>query len=626
MRFYSFLICLCLLELSLYAENLDSLLNQYKSASELSKKTKDENAGNLIVYTRDDLERMQVESLQDILKGQRFFRYIENRLGEPDLLNADPISYNSKSIKIYLNDTELTNPIAGTGLILFGNIAMDFIDHVEIYQGFPSFEFAIEPALVVIKLYTKSPKIDAGNRVKALIGTNGSNKENVYTADITDTNIGYFLYANHEDDIRDKPKLKDKTLKRDTHTNHFYASFKKQQTKLEFNILRIRRDQFLGALPYDVPKSAHKDQNYINATLSTKFLSDKSLSFHADYLQTNGNYSATYSPALPAMFASLSSYVQPYDASALTLLTKKEYKAGKNTLALGIQFRHKSFHFDEIERNGVLDTAPQGYTREDIYSLFLEDTYAITQNDLISFSIMGQYYARANGIKDESPQQLRLSYIKSLKNFTSKTFISKQELVPEPYMTAEVHIGNPDLDPENYTSASQEFSYSTNKTFSRITLAYTNMGNLLLQSESGRIFNSDKDTHVYVASYELHYRFRQNDEFKLQADMLKLQGSDIDIDNTHYNYVLRMTNKVRKFDIFNELIINQGYGHNDIGTDYSLGVKYAFTSDLHIAFKGNNVFNTGLKRDYIYTLIPTTKRVSVPVVEQKFMLSMEYLF
>ena len=626
MKFCRFFVFLFFLASALYAENLDSLLNQYKSASELSKKTKDENAGNLIVYTRDDLERMQVESLQDILKGQRFFRYIENRLGEPDLLNADPISYSSKSIKIYLNDTELTNPIAGTGLILFGNIAMDFIDHVEIYQGFPSFEFAIEPALIVIKLYTKSPKIDAGNRVKALIGTNGSNKENVYTADITDTNIGYFLYANHEDDVRDKPTLKDKTLKRDTHTNHFYASFKKQQTKLEFNFLRIRRDQFLGALPYDVPQKAHKDQNYISATLSTKLLSDKSLSFHADYLQTNGKYSATYSPALPAIFASLSSYVQPYDASALTLLTKKEYKTEKNTLSIGVQFRHKSFHFDEVERNGVVDTIPQVYTREDIYSLFLEDTYTITQNDLISFSIMGQYYARANEIKDESPQQLRLSYIKSLKNFTSKTFINKQELVPEPYMTAEVHIGNPDLDPENYTGASQEFSYSTNKTLSRMTLAYTHIDNFLLPDATGRIFNSDEETHVYAASYELHYRVTQDDEFKFQADMLKLQGSDLSMDITHYNYILRMTNKVRKFNIFNELIINQGYGHNDIGADYSLGVKYEVTPDLHVALKGNNIFDTGLKRDYIYSILPAAKSIDVPIVEQKFMLSMEYLF
>jgi iron complex outermembrane receptor protein len=51
---------------SLYANDIDSLLSDYAQESELSIKTKDESAGSLVIYTRDDLERMQVESLRDI--------------------------------------------------------------------------------------------------------------------------------------------------------------------------------------------------------------------------------------------------------------------------------------------------------------------------------------------------------------------------------------------------------------------------------------------------------------------------------------------------------------------------------------------------------------------------------
>ena len=71
------------------AEGIDSLLQEYEKNSELSNKTKDESAGNLIVYTRDDLERMQAESLQDVLKSLRLFSYIENRIGQTDILNQD---------------------------------------------------------------------------------------------------------------------------------------------------------------------------------------------------------------------------------------------------------------------------------------------------------------------------------------------------------------------------------------------------------------------------------------------------------------------------------------------------------------------------------------------------------
>jgi len=105
---------------SICAQDIDSLLQNYKEESDHSNKTKDESAGNLIVYTRDDLERMQVESLKDILKSLRLFSYFENRLGQTDILNADPLSYYSKSVRIYLNENELLTSIAGSGLITFG--------------------------------------------------------------------------------------------------------------------------------------------------------------------------------------------------------------------------------------------------------------------------------------------------------------------------------------------------------------------------------------------------------------------------------------------------------------------------------------------------------------------------
>ena len=180
---------------SSYGDALDTLLQNYKKESELSNKTKNESAGNLIVYTRDDLERMQVESLKDILKSLRFFAYAENRIAQPDILNQDPIAYYSKSVRVYLNENELLTAITGSGLILFGDMEMDFIDHVEIYQGFPSFDFGIEPATIVIRLYTKTVEHDEGGRVKATLGTYGANKQNAYYAH-SDDEYSYFVYLN----------------------------------------------------------------------------------------------------------------------------------------------------------------------------------------------------------------------------------------------------------------------------------------------------------------------------------------------------------------------------------------------------------------------------------------------
>ncbi len=611
---------------SLYAQDLDTLLRLYESESELSKKTKDENAGNLIVYTRDDLERMQVETLQDLFKSARYFRYLENRRGEPDPLNADPLIYSSKAIKIYLNNTEIAIPLTGTGIILFGNIEMDFIDHVEIYQGFPSFEFAIEPALVIIKLYTKTPKKDAGSRIKVLVSPNGANKENVYTADISENDIKYFIYANHSDDIRKKHKLEDKTLKRDTHTNHFYASLAKDAYKLEVNALTSKQDQFLGAIPFAVPTDTDKDVNYFSTTFSAQFLKDKSLSFQATYLQQDGQYTAEYSPALPPTIGGYSSYKRSSESRAITTLLKKEYKFTNNDLSIGAQFRHKFFHFNDVVLDNVLFHTTQNYTQEDIYSLMIEDAFSLTKNDLISLSVMTQYYDRNKEMKSESPLQLRLSYIKSKDNFLSKTFLSRQEFVPEPYMTAQAYIGNPELNMEIYKAAIEEFSYTTDHTFSRVTFSYAKINNFLLSTDTGKVENSKEDVNIYTASLEFTYSFKESDELQFQADTIQLKGSDIKLDSTHINYVIRVFNNFGKLNIFNELIVNQGYQGDKIAYDYSLGAKYAINEDLHISVRGNNIFNTGLKRAYLYNVTPTPRTITVPVVEQQFMLSMEYLF
>lgn len=607
------------------ASEIDSLLEQYKTESELSKKTKDENAGHLIVFTRDDLERMQVETLKDVLKSTRFFRYLENRVGEPDMLNIDPILYSSKSIRVYLNDNELVMPITGSGFLLFGNMDMDFIDHVEIYEGFPSFEFAIEPATVVIKLYTKIAQRDAGSRVKALVGSHGTNKENIYTAGYTQNDIAYFAYANHKENNREVHNVDNKTVKRDQNINQFYASFEKNKNKLELHAFRSKSDAFLGILPYAVPKNTKLEHKFLNASFSAKS-TDESLSFKASYIYSDGEYNSEYSPALPLGFGGFSTFNQKNKTDTLTLVTKKKFTFKSHVLSVGLQYRYKYFKFDEITTDGVVSPLQQAYNKENIYSLFLEDSIYLTQNDLVSISGMQQYYERNKAMKDESVSQLRLSYVHSKEGWVSKTFLSRQEFIPEPYMTAAVHVGNSALKPEIYAAATQEVSYKNKETLTKAVFGYGNTKRFLISDSTGVMQNSQKDLDIYYAAAEFNYFFREKDKLTLQVDYTKLHGTDVQEDVKHYDYLVRMLNTVGKFDIFNELVINKGFENLDTGYDYSAGVKYRVTPDFHVNVKGENIFDSGLTRKYYYNIVPVAKQLEVPVVEQKFMLSMEYLF
>ncbi|WP_193109928.1 TonB-dependent receptor plug domain-containing protein [Sulfurimonas paralvinellae] len=605
----------------LQASDIDTLLDQYKTESELSKKTKDENAGHLIVYTRDDLERMQVETLKDVLKSIRFFRYLENRVNEPDMINLDPVAFSSKSVRIYLNDNELVLPITGSGFNLFGNIEMDFVDHVEIYEGFPSFDFGIEPATVVIRLYSKEAKRDAGTRVKVLGALHGTHKENIYNAGFVD-DMAYFVYANHSQNNQDSYDVDNQTVKRDTTTNHFYGSLEKENYKVELNAFTTDHDGFLGLLPYAAPKETNLEKKFINASFGSKFQND-SLTFNLSYINSSGSYDASYSSPVPGGFSLMN---QQFDSEVMTAIVKKKFKIENHAISAGVQFRYKNFSLDDVKYDSVPSPAQQKYDTENIYSLFLEDAISFSENNLVSLSAMLQHYDRNKAMKDEDVSQVRLSYIYTNKQWVSKTFLSNQEFVPEPFMTAESHVGNPNLDPEEYLSLTQEISRTGEQTMSKIVFGYNRTKKFLIPDNLGVMQNSKDDFTAYYAALEFHYFFRKKDELQLAFDYAQLNLPNEATSVEHYNYLIRMVNSVSKFDIFNELVINHGFENLDTGYDYSAGVKYGVTPDLHINLKGENILNAGLTRKYYYNLMPTTKLLEVPVIEQKFMLSVEYLF
>ncbi len=609
-----------------YAEGIDSLLTDYTKESELSNKTKDESAGSLIVYTRDDLERMQAETLKDILKSLRIFPYAENRTARPDIMSQDPLPYYSKSVRVYLNETELLTSVTGSGFILFGDMEMDFIDHVEIYQGFPSFDFGVEPATIVIRLYSKNSEHDEGGRVKLTVGSNGSNKQNVYYSDKEDE-ISYFMYANHTGKKQDTYEHHDETVARDKETNRFYGSIGTQNHTLELHAMKETGDTFLGSLVGFTPQDSSSKVSFINLSTSSKFF-DKSLTLNLSYIDNTTNFKYNYDATNPNNIAPLSFFEQELKEEAFTTSLKKEWKLDAHTMTAGLQYRYKHFDTSNVVLvPPLLPIAPQSYDTENIYSVFLEDSISLNDTNLITLSVMSQLYKREKTIKDENLLQMRLGYIYSDKNWVSKTFLSSQEFASEPYMV--LHTTN-ELSAESFISLLQEISYETSKTLSKLVFVYSKNENLLIVDENSpylQVINSDLESDLYNATAEFTYKFSQKDKLELQANYFNMSSPQDGQKMEHYHYVARMLNTIGKFDIYNEFIINSGYTKVDTGYNYSLGVKYEVNRDFHISLKGDNIFNSGLEWNY---LTPTSENsphsINVPVTEQQFMLGMEYLF
>jgi len=147
--------------------NVDKLLNDIQKHSDLSSKTKLENSGIRYIYTRDDIERMQIYTLKDVLKNLYPIGYNENRYGL-----VDPFSSNCKQpylsalIRVYIDNQEITDGLYGSGLFVLGDENLDWVDHIEIYTRAPTYAYSVESTIVLIKLYTKREERDLGGKVK----------------------------------------------------------------------------------------------------------------------------------------------------------------------------------------------------------------------------------------------------------------------------------------------------------------------------------------------------------------------------------------------------------------------------------------------------------------------------
>jgi len=612
--------------ISLQAKDISTLLNEYELASDLSYKTKNESAGNLIVYTRDDLERMQAITLKDILKSMRFFSYFESRLAQPDFQNLDPISNNSKSIRLFLNNHEMLSPLGGSGFIYFGDMELDFIDHIEIYTGFPSLDFSIEPAFVIIKLYTKSAEHDEGGRIKALVGSNNSNLYNIYYSDKLQ-DFSYFSYLGRYDNKRKGEKHNVSNLKKDQLRERFYGSVSNEEHSIQLHAVQSRNDAFMGVNVGNTIIDNSFNYSYFNLSSRSSFLNN-SLHLNASYTKIDSLYNEKYtSPQLPAN--SVINFENPVSEESFTLLLQKSFTLNNHTISLGAQYRYKYFDITNVQINNVPIDTPQVYNNEDIYSIYLQDLYTISSTQNFIVSIMNQQYKRNSNVDEPNNIQARMGYNYMDTNYIAKSVLSYQQFASEPYMIVSPAYGNADLISENYISATQELGYKTDTTLSNIVLMYSQLQNYpVIDYSTAKVTNNTTNLDIMSAALEFKYFFRDKDKLELNYNYSNAHALYSNDRSKISSVLIRMLNTYYGFDIFNEIIYIEGTFIPKSSIDYSSAIQYKVTKDLSLHVKGENLFNSGVEGIYLNGVTQDGKNdyVSTQIIEKKVWFGLEFLF
>jgi len=140
-----------------FAQSLDDLLQEYQDASEKSLHTLDERMGHVVVYSQQDIRRMQYNTLDDILKELPRKNLNKNRYG----VNTSTLSGTGTSVsgffRFFINDHEISSVHTQSSSLTWGNIPLDFVDYVEVYYGESSFSLGNETGIYLFESIPKKP-------------------------------------------------------------------------------------------------------------------------------------------------------------------------------------------------------------------------------------------------------------------------------------------------------------------------------------------------------------------------------------------------------------------------------------------------------------------------------------
>ncbi len=627
-------------------ENIDTLLNIYAKENDLSVKTKKEAAGNVIIYTKQDLERMQVKSLSELLKNIPFYSYNENKLGYTDLLREDGFPSLSSDARVYINEREVTSPFYGNGLGIVSKFDLAYIDHIEIYTGVTSFEFGVEPASMVVRLYTKDPQREVGGQVKTSIGSNSSKENSISYSDILE-DFSYYAYVNKKTTNEEKINHEGTDLSRDKESKHLFLSLQNDTNRLEYNRIEANSDLFMDGIGGGdgSPKENNTEVVYNllgwystyfedKVSLSLDYISDTAKTAESDddplaTLMIDGGFINPFltGTLVPVQYNSY--FVKSKEKQVSAVLKYKE-KIGNHNLLTGLQYRKKDFTFSEINAN-ILGRGPTNidasilpnlfnYTSEKLYGVFVEDTYSINDNQAIIAAIKKDIVKPNGGLEDQKLSLYRLGYIYANSNFSFKTFLVSTQSRFDPNYYTRFNIAS-DLNPQRDDSINIEANWKKKSHQYGINLFKTKQTNKLYSNTF--IQNLPKPYYRQGISLKNTYNFNKLNRVDTNFYIMNVENKFSNKKDTVYGGYIRFLNTYKKFDFYNELIYKDGYEDLDAGYDFNSAITYKHSKDLSVSVKGENIFNKALKS--IYADSPNDLG-PISVATKKFWLTMEYRF
>ena len=630
------LFLLTFLSLTLFAkEDLSSLLSIYKKESDLSKITKQEAAGVIDIFTREDLEKMQAKDFGDILKliGGLHATRLSNNL--PAFSKPTTSTIQLASVRLYINDHDMSSSTFGSAAQIWGELPLEYIDHIEVYKGSSSIEFGNETASLIIRLYTKEAKREIGSKVRLYADNLGSLNGVIYNAHIFDNGLALFSYANLNNIKRttyyNHYNNKEYDLKSNHSGHNIYFNLQAQSWSFELGSYEKENDNLLGIGVHKTPSDGGLDSYHHYLHFIKRFPGDIKLELSYDKL----SYDRTYEDENGIRVANLpllDHYHIHFKDDISSIVLEKLFHYKKHSLLVGSFYKYKKFHADGDYSNSANNYSHQNsYANAlNLYSVYAEYTYNYDESLRLVASAKEDFSRYSKSVKATNESVFRVGAIKNIHHFQIKAFLT-ESYIPIPFLQLYnpeniPYKTNPDLDPMKLQLANISLRYKNASDEIELIAAKNRLDNIIVYDRTTPQGYQNSHKSISYTRYQLKYTHHFNRNNKILFDLYTGDNSTGKVLSPKYAATTQLFNTIGKFDIYNELLYKSSYSYSDLYMDasfnYTLAIKYHVNKDLSFGLRGENLFNDAFEQAYVY---PDYKN-SLPVDDQKVWINMEYLF
>ncbi len=599
---------------------LDDLLKEYEQSESLYTKTKKESAGFLIVYSREDLEKMQAYTLQDILKTIRLHTLQVRNNGAFSLTRVATGRMAMPPLKLYIDDYEVNSVLQSNTLDMYANLNLYFVDHIEIYQGGSSIAFGNEPGSMVIRLYSKDPSRENSTSFQFSVDSESSGDMSALTAGKTE-NFSYLASIDVAQVDYDTYERNNQTLSRDYRRYQTHLSLTKEKD-FDFAIDAITTTTDILSGLGTAPKGNDilKTYGYIygakyfakNWKAALSYGREKSKIDNEDVSPIG--IGSTHSPYFYANI----------DSDIYKAILEYKIVNNKHDFLTGVQYQQKSFHLHQYDVQGYTPALDKDSV--DIYMLYLEELYNLNKNNLLTFSGKVDYY-QPEHFKDSTEYSLRLGFISLLsKEWSTKIFAIRRYVYPtmlQTSITPPIYKPNPNLESALIDLYAGEVQYKTGTNTVVLGYAYKEIENALSFNQiKKQYFNLPEQKHFNRWYIRAEHHFDLDNKiimeyYKGYADTYFSPGSGV---------LIQSFNHYGKFNIYNELVYRSSYQTStnfevDAGYDYTLSLGYTYNKQTNIKLKGENLFDKAS-----LTPIDPQGTLLIPATQRRVIATLEYTF